>query len=255
MKRQWLVFLATIGLFMNAMTESNGANPGPLAGWLGLFPQMDGYQRTFTAPVVTADKDKKPVAYRQTVKYEWTGGDIRLFEVTLARDPAFKQKYAAETLRKEPKPPSEVKVGKRTAWLWQDDKAKPGAVANRLVVPLAEDKALIVEDKSGRKEILLDLAERLDLAKMTAALDAPPRTDAKRGVEVFRALKKGMPYTEVEAWVGMYDKADKEAGSGTLVFEYKLPDGGRVLLGFTKIESLTYARYENKDGKVEELAK
>lgn len=258
MRRLGLVFVASMGLVMNDIPEGNAADAkaAPLAGWLGVFPEMTNYGRTFTAPVVTADKDKKPVIYRQSVKYDWLGGDLRQFEVTLARDPAFKEKYAADTLRKEAKPPTEVKVGKKAGWLWELERqeGKFDAVVNRLVIPLAEDKALIVEDKSGRKEIMLDLAATLDLARMTAALDAPPRTDFKRNLDAFRVLKKGTPYSEIEAWVGHADKSDKNP-NGVIVLEYKMPDGGRVLLTFAKLDSLTTARHEGKDGKQEDLVK
>src|SRR5262245_5834042 len=67
------------------------------AGWTGVIPEMNGYQRTFQAPVIGAGK----TSYRQTARYEWTGGAVKLLEVTAARDPAFKQKYSAEALKKE----------------------------------------------------------------------------------------------------------------------------------------------------------
>ncbi len=259
MRPQWLVTLAAVAVSMNSMKPSNAADAktAPLAGWLSVFPEMTGYQRTFLAPVVTVDKEKKPVAYHQTVKYEWSGGDHRHFEVTLARDPAFKQKYAAGTLRKEAKPPTEVMIGKRTGWLWEFERqvGKLDAVVSRLVVPLAEEKALIVEDKSGRKVILQGMVELLDLAKITAALDAPPRTDFGRRLEDFRALHKGLSVLQALAWVG---EPDEGMPPPKARFVYKLPDGSRVILQFEGDQlstRLTSAQHESKDGKVEELAK
>src|SRR5215472_3949182 len=81
----------------------------PLAGWFGAFPEQPGYSRTFTAPVVA--RGEKPAEYKQTVKYEWTGGAAKRLEVTLARDPAFKKKHAADALKKEDPAPKEVTVG------------------------------------------------------------------------------------------------------------------------------------------------
>jgi hypothetical protein len=249
-----MAFLATVGVWLHAVGEGGGAGarkPESRAGWLGVFPELPGYQRTFTAPVVAAGK--QPESYRQLVKYEWTGGAVKMLQVTLARDPAFKKTYAADTLRKEAK---EVKVGKRTGWLWNFEKQAGGkldALMARLVVPLAEDKALIFEARGiGPWEAVTDLAARFDLASAETALAAPPRTDFQRSLDAFRALKKGIPLTEVIAWVG---DPDRDVGSGMLVMEYKLADGSRVLVGFVKRESLMYVNHEGKDGKVTELVK
>jgi hypothetical protein len=151
------------------------AEPGP--GWAGVFPDVTGYFKTFTRPVVTSDK--KPFAYKQMVKYDWSGGALKMLEVTLARDPAFKQKYAAEALRKEKRPPKEVKVGKRTAWLWDLEKeaqGQPEALYGRLVVPLSEDKALIFDARGqGPWEPLTDIAKHFNLDKAEQALESPPK--------------------------------------------------------------------------------
>jgi hypothetical protein len=251
-----MALLAAAGAQLNFAGEGSAADapkPEPRAGWLGVFPELTGYQRTFSAPVVTLDKAKKPVAYRQTAKYEWTGGAIKKLEVTLARDPEFKQKYAAETVRKEAK---EVRVGKRTGWLWNLEKEAQGkrdAVVARLVVPLGEDKALILEARgAGPWEELTGLAERFDLARAETALEGPPRTEFGRNLDAFRALKKGMPYADVAGWVG---EADEDVGQGVHILVYKLPDGSRVLLGFADLKSLMYVKHEGKDGKTEELVK
>jgi hypothetical protein len=224
----------------------------PLAGWFGVFPELNGYQRTFLAPVLAPARP--PVAYRQTAKYEWTGGALKVLEVTLARDPAFKQKYAAEALGKEDNPPQPVRVNKRTGWLWNLGKpaeGKLGGLAARLVVPLAEDKALVLEARgAGPWEALTGLAERLDLARAEAALARPPRTDFRRTREAFLVFPKGIPHSEVAAWVGF---PDEDVGSGVLA--YKLPDGSRVLLGFAASQKLISVKHERKDGTVEDLVK
>ena len=252
MRWQLMACVATFGVYLYPAAEggAGGRKPDPRAGWFGVFPELTGYQRTFTAPA--AADGKKSESYRQTVKYEWTGGAVKLLEVTLARDPAFKKAHAAEALKKQAK---EVKVGKRTGWLTTKE-LQPGMIdaeAGRLVVPLGEDKALIFVAKGiGPWEALTDLAGRFDLAAAEAALAAAPRTDFQRSLEAFRALKKGVSYAEVVAWVG---DADKDVGSGVHVMEYKLPDGSRVLLGFAKFESLMYVKHEGKDGKVTDLVK
>jgi hypothetical protein len=227
------------------------------AGWFGVFAELPGYQRSFQAPVVA--EGKKAEAYRQTATYEWTGSARKTLEVTLARDPAFRQKYAAETLNKEPRPPRRVSVGKFHGWFWNLDTEAgkmPDRVSRRLVVPLAEDRILLLEAKGPgpweKKENLTDLAGRFDLPRLANALAAPPRTDFERKLEAFRVLRKGVPYSDVVAWVGV---ADKDVGSGVHVLVYRLADGSRVMLGFADFQSLLYVRHEGKDGKMEDLVK
>ncbi len=255
MKPQWGVAFASVCVILSSGEVAMTAEPAKteqLAGWFGVYPELAGYSRAFAKPVLTPEK--KPEAYRQTAQYEWTGGAIKTLEVTLARDPAFKQKHSAESLRKEKMPPKEVKVGKRTGWLWQlEGGAKPDAVVARLVVPLGAEKALILEAKgAGPWEELTGLAERFDPARIEAALDSPPHTGSRRTIEAFKVLKKGVSYAEVVAWVG---HADKDIGSGVHVMTYALPDGSRVLLGFADFKSLLYVTHETKDGKKEELVK
>src|SRR5262245_11658572 len=124
-------------LILLALTPAIGSaepeKPAPLTGWLGVFPELQGYSRTFTAPVVA--KGEKPADYRQTVRYEWAGGAIRILNVTLARDPSFKEKHTAEALRKGPMVYTETKLGKHPAWLWKRDGegAKPDELTARLI--------------------------------------------------------------------------------------------------------------------------
>jgi hypothetical protein len=257
MNCQWMVLPAAVGAVLGWGAPGGAADapkPEPRAGWFGVFPEIAGYGRSFLAPVVAAEK--QPVVYRQTAHYEWLGGALKRLEVTLARDPAFKQKYAAETLRKDATAPKEVKVGTRTGWLWVLEKeagGKPDQVAWRLVVPLAADKALLCEGRgAGPWEEAAGLAQRFDLARVEAALAQPPRTDFRRSLASFRALKKAVPYSDVVAWVGF---ADKDVGSGIHVLVYNLADGSRVLLGFADFQSLMYVKHEHKKGDVEDLVK
>jgi hypothetical protein len=229
-------------LCLGADGQEKQAGKGPaLAGWLGVFPELQGYQRTFTAPVV----EKKDAAYRQTAKYEWTGGAVRLVEVTLARDPAFKERYAEEALKKDPGAPEQVKVGERIGWLWKVAKEgdkDPWPLQARLVVPLGGDPW---------GEGLAALARRFDLKKIEKALDAAPRTDFRRRLESFRELKKGMSYAEVTTWVG---HADADIGSGIHIMEYRLGDGSRVLLGFPDFNRLIYVKHA-RGGETQDLVK
>jgi len=155
----------------------NAVARGGAAGWPGVFPEMSGYQRTFTSPIVDPDKTKN--TYRQTVKYEWTGGAIKLLEVTLARDPAFAKKYSAETLKKEAPPPQALMVGKQSAWLWKVDKLDMKEIwplYARLVIPMAKDRVLILDAKgAGPWGDVADLVRHFDLAKLERALDSAPK--------------------------------------------------------------------------------
>ncbi len=164
-----LTGLALGGLVMSD-TISNAAETA--AGWPGVFPEMTNYQRTFTAPVIAKDKS----SYRQTARYDWMGGRFEMLEVTVARDPAFKEKHTPEALKKEKNPPKEVEVGKKKAWLWSMP-AEPGKldqVTGRLVVVLDADKALIIERKGDGPE-LTEMAKHFDLTRVEKALADPPQ--------------------------------------------------------------------------------
>jgi hypothetical protein len=237
--------------FADINLSSERPQPEPRAGWFGVFPELPGYQRSFLSPVVDA---RNKTVYKQTGRYEWTGGALKLLEVTLARDPAFKQKYTAETLGKQTPAPQQVRVGGRRAWLWDLEKEaeeKPEAVRGRLVVPLGPDGALIFEQKGpGPWEGIVELAERFDLARVEAALAAPPRTDFRLTPELFRAVPKGASFSDVVAWAGFPDQELRPSQS----FVYHVADGSRVVVGFAE-SKLAYARHEQNNGRIEELIK
>jgi hypothetical protein len=250
----WLVPAVLLCVVAAAAAQGPGEKGKPLAGWPGVWPELSGYQRTFTAPTVAPGKG--PEKYAQTVKYEWTGGAIRLLEVTLARDPAFRERYSPDALKKDPGKPELVKVGKADGWLWRlvkEGDKDPWPLQARLVIPLGADRALILDARGQGPWVPLGMvAKDFDLEKLGKALDGPPRTDFRRSVDAFRELRKGMSYAEAAAWVG---PADEDVGSGIHVMLYRLDDGGRVLLGFPDFNRLIYVRHEPKGGKAQDLVK
>lgn len=149
------------------------ADPKP-TDYADLFPDLGGmYQTTVNKPEV--GKGEKPDTYKQRVTYEWTGGRIEVLNVTVARDPAFKEKYSAEAIKKEKVAPKEVEVGKKKAYLWElDTGGKVDAPARRLVVPLGDDKVLLIE-QIGSGANLEKFAAKFDLEKVEKALGTPPK--------------------------------------------------------------------------------
>jgi hypothetical protein len=248
----WVALAFLCGVCFSADAVQPPGKGTPLAGWPGVFPELPGYQRTFTDPVV--DSGKK--AYRQTVKYEWTGGAIKLLEVTLARDPAFEQRHTEDVLARDPQKPERVTVSKVTGWLWrlakEGDKG-PWPLQARLLLPLGKDRALILDAKGqGPWQGLTEVARKFDLKKIEKALETPPRTDARRTLDAFRQLTRGMSYADAAAWVG---PADEDIGSGIHVMAYRLEDGSRVLLGFPDFNRLIYVRHQPKCGEARDLVK
>src|SRR5262249_386512 len=106
------ILLAAVTLFVGNAGHAQPLKPKALGGWIDVFPEITGYERTFQAPQV----DKKDASYSQTVRYVWTGGRIEAVEITLARDAAFEKRYAVERLRQEPTPPTQIKVGDYRGW-------------------------------------------------------------------------------------------------------------------------------------------
>jgi hypothetical protein len=146
-------------------------NPG---GWPGLFPTLGNFDRKVAAPVVA--KGDRPAAYSQATRYEWLGGRFEILTITVARDPAFKEKYAADAVKKGKPVPEAVEVNKKRAYLW-DKLAGENDLVNvnkRLVVLLADDKILMVEQVGFGLE-LEDVAKKLDFDKVAKALDSPPK--------------------------------------------------------------------------------
>jgi hypothetical protein len=158
--------LAVVSLLAFASADAPG-------GWPDLFPALGNFDRKVSAPVVA--KGDKPEVYSQSARYEWLGGRFEVLTVTLARDPAFKEKYAADAVKKAKPAPTEVEVNKKRAYLW-DNLTKPDDLVNvnkRLVVILADDKVLTVEQVGFGLE-LEDVAKKLDFEKVAKALESAP---------------------------------------------------------------------------------
>jgi hypothetical protein len=171
--RGFLFILAACGAMLGAKAVES--QPGP--GWPDVFPPAPpNYFLAYDPPVVAKGDD--PVVYRQTARYDWLGNDYRSGTATMARDPKFKTKYSTEAMKKEGS--TETKVGKKTAWLRPLD--GPGVKPQReLIVPLSEDKALILTSRGnfGEQELEM-LASRFNLEQVETALAKPPHGDGKK---------------------------------------------------------------------------
>jgi hypothetical protein len=167
----------------------------------------------------------------------------------LARDPAFKTAHTAEALKKLDA--KAIKIGKKDAWTMPG--GKDGQVQlTKIIVPLGEDKALIIEGSGGTNpNFLTDLAAHFDPEKSATALDKAPRTDFGRKIEDFQALKKEMTIPDVTSWLG---RPDRDLRDGIYIMEYTLPDKSRVLIGFQSFDKMSYVKHET-DGKTEDLVK
>ncbi len=248
MARNWTLVLQAMCIVAIADGSVRGAEkPAPLAGWAAVFPELPGYQRKFQTPEVARGKD--PTEYSQTVVYEWTGGDIRAITVSLVRAPKIEKSpppSRKETLRTL----DEVKVGKWKGWYVEYKKEKNGP---NLWISLTGDRALLFRWQGllGKEE-MLQLLKRFDLQRALDESARPPRTDFRRKLEDFRALKKSMSYRDVVAWVG---DADADAGSGIHIMVYKLSDGSRVLVGTPDFQKVLYVKHESKEGRTTDLAK
>jgi hypothetical protein len=143
-------------------------------GWEGSFIKLGGYALTLEKPIV--GEGEKPPTYRQKGIYLWTGGRAEVLEVTLARDPAFKDRYSADALKKEDPQPKELEINKKKAWLWEfaRDGGKIDQLTHRLVILLDADKAIVIEQK-GNGASLETVAKKFDFGEIEKALANPPK--------------------------------------------------------------------------------
>ena len=163
--------LASIVLMLTPMAKADD-KPG---GWPELFPELKNFSRKVDAPKV--EKGDKPAVYSQATTYEWLGGRFEVLTITLARDAGFKEKYSAEAMKKEKA--EKIEVNKKTAYLTDRMKADELEKVNRrLIVLLADDKILMIEQRGGGLE-LADVAKKLDFDKVIKALDNPPPAKPK----------------------------------------------------------------------------
>ena len=163
----WILLAAADGLLVSGNLFAG--EPPPSKSQID-WPKLVGYSR-IKAPVVLLGET--PQTYYQKATYDWMGGRFEQLEITLARDPTFKDKYSAEVLTKEKNPPKELRINDKKAWQWEFPRASRTEVARRLVVVLDVDKAIIVEQK-GDGANLQDVAKRFDFAKVQKALANPP---------------------------------------------------------------------------------
>jgi hypothetical protein len=166
-----LFALLCVGGVILVASSSPACGPKPQAGWPDVFPDpFAGYQRRYLQPVVNKEK----TVYKQSAQYDWNGNDFRTATATLARDPEFKTAHTAEALKKAGA--KEIKIGKKDAWIIPNDKQGLEG-RDKIIVPLGEDKALIVEGiGAAHKAFPTELAAAFDAEKCAKALDKPPQT-------------------------------------------------------------------------------
>jgi hypothetical protein len=212
----------------------------PLAGWPGIFPEVQGYARTFEKP--TLDKEGKD--YAQTAAYEWTGGVIKSMRLTAVRSGRQMDPKGFKGMDKDT-------LGKRA--IWTKEERAGDDVKVKLIVPLDDTRGLIIEARGTVSiEEMKNIAGKLDLDHVKAVLARAPRAEAKRSPEMFKAIAKGMTFDDVRAWAG---EPEADIGSGIHIYTYKLPGGGRVLVGTPDNKKLAYIKHETDDGKVVDLLK
>lgn len=167
--------LAVVGLvWLPGASAGDPAREKSQPGWPGVFIDLPNYLATYAKPVV--GKGEPPETYQQTVTYMWLGNRYDEVDVTLARDPAFKDRYAAETLMREKDPPRPREVNKKRAWQWDLPRqaGRLDQVVRRLVVLLDADKAIILEQRGDGLD-LEGVAKKFDFAAVEKALANPPR--------------------------------------------------------------------------------
>jgi hypothetical protein len=217
------------------------------AGWYDLFPpyRSDHYPN-YQNPIV-GKKDGDNTTYSQTARFNLPFALDRAFRVTVARDPGFKKQYSRDAMKDAPV--TAVKIGKRTAWVWNDKK--------KVVVPLSDDKAVLLEAiPPSIGTPFVDYAKSLDLDKIEKALAKPPRTDFTLTVETFAVFKKGDSLLKLQEWAGTA-KSQEQIGKkeeDRIRWVYALKDGRNVLVT-TVAGGIERISHEAEEGKVVELLK
>jgi hypothetical protein len=236
-----------------ALSSSSAAYPQrigrgqSLAGWYDLFPP---YQKHFypmyAQPVVSKMKGADNT-YSQTARFDQMTGLVRAFSATVARDPNFKKRFSREAMKDAPT--TTLEIGKRTAWVWNDNK--------KVVVPVGDDKAVLLEvDPNSEGMALVDYAKSLDYDRIEKALAKPPRTDFSLTLQTFSVFKKGESVFTLQDWAGIA-KSHEQVGKkedDRIRWDYPLKDGTKIVVTTVAwgIEAITH---EAADGKMVELLK
>ena len=233
----WSLLLAALA--SGAALDAQEPTEKILAGWPGVFPEAVPYIRHFEKP----KSDQQ--TWRQSARYEWSGGRLETIRVTLLFDAAEAKKHQFGAKNPPPDQVKKLRFGERLGWEYP---------AGRLVIDLGNDRMMILEAPTWKfhQSDLPEFAKRFPLEACAKALAKPPRTDFRRRLDAFRDLKKDMSLAQVREWVG---DADKDIGSGIHILEYRLDDGARVLIGFPDFKRLIYVKHEDKAGKVTDLVK
>jgi hypothetical protein len=124
---------ASVALTTAALAAAGAQLSGRIQpGWPGVFVSPGMYSVRYEKPIV----GKEGKTYQQKAIYDWSGGRFEILEITLARDPAFKDKYAAHVLRKEKNPPKELQINDKKAWQWEFPRegGKLDQLTRRLVI-------------------------------------------------------------------------------------------------------------------------
>ncbi len=247
MTRTLLITAAFTLVLLSAASPRAIGGDRSLAGWYDLFtPYQKHFHPMYDKPVV-AKKEGEGATYSQAARFDQMTNLPRAFSATAARDPGFKKRFGRESMKDAPA--TALEIGKRTAWVWNDQK--------KVVVPLGEDKAVLLElDPHSQPMALVDYAKSLDYDRIEKALDKPPRTDYTPTVETFSVLKKGEGVSRLQDWAGVA-KSHEQVGrkeDDRVRWVYALKDGTSV--GVTTaaggVERITH---EAADGTVVELLK
>jgi hypothetical protein len=240
-------FVFAVLVFIEGTWAQGGGKEPALAGWYNLLPpSQQRLHPMYQHPVVGKTKGGDRT-YSQTARFDAMTDLPRSFRVTVARDPAFKTRYGEKATRNSSA--TALVIGKRAGWLWKDGK--------KVVIPLGEDKAVILETEPYSVPLsLVEYAKTLDYDRIEKALAHPPRTDFTPTLQTFRALKKGDPAGGFYDWAGpakCYEQVGKKEGE-RVRWRYSLKDGSKVVVTTAggKIEAVTYA---SPEGRTLDLAK
>lgn len=158
--------------FLTALATVHAVQRGAPSGWADLLPPRQGYDLQFKKPTIDGEK------YSQKAEYLWTGGRIDTLDVIFLRDPAVKDRYSDEAMKKDKHGPTGLVVNKKQTWHWIYARDESKEIRSKLVVILSPDKAMILEQKYHDFD-LQEFAKKLDYAKIEKAMANPPKLEIK----------------------------------------------------------------------------